>query len=123
MYAPYDIIIRSVVAKSIRNRAIFVAVCANLAVLAAGLVEREVRPEKGAHDGPPEHGHRVRAHQFANERHRAVLQHAHDVLPHQVQVFLAHLRHLVLDFPRVVDHHEGGFQLLGLLVKLIVLMD
>lgn len=102
---------------------VLVTVHPSLPVLPPRLPEREVRPEEGPDDGPPEHGHGIGAHQFPHKGHGAVLQHAHYVLAHQIEVLLAHVRHLVLHLAGVVDHYEGGLLLLGLLVELVVLVD
>lgn len=102
---------------------VLVTVHPSLSVFPPRFSEGKVRPEEGPYDSPSEYGDRISAYQFPHKRHRAVLQHAYDVLTHQIEVLLPHVRHLVLYFAGIVDYYEGGFFLLGFLVELVVLMD
>ena len=120
---PYDIFVGDVVSLVALLDVVLVAVHSALPVLASGLVEGEVGAKKSAHDRPPEDRHGVGAHQLADERHRAVLQHADDVLAHQVEVLLAHVGHLVLDFTGVVDDDEGALALLRFYVEFVVFVN
>lgn len=86
-------------------------------------MEGEISPEKGANNGPAEHCDRVRPHQLPHEGHAAILQHPHDVLPHQVQVLLAHVGHLVLDSARIVADDERRLTPRRHFVPVIVLVD
>ena len=102
---------------------VLVPIDSALPVSPARFVECKVRPEESPHDGPSEHGHGIGPDQFTNECHRAVLQHPHDVLPHEVEVFLAHVHHLVLHFSGVVDDYERTLSALRFLVELVVLVN
>lgn len=94
-----------------------------LSVAAAGLVEGKVGAEERTQYRPPEHRHRVGPDQLPHERHAGVLQHTHHLGAHQVQVLLAHLRHLVLDLARVVLHNERRLALVRQLVERVVLVQ
>lgn len=121
--SPDEVLVGHVVPRVPLLDVVLVAVHPALPVLPASLPEREVRPEEGPDDGPPENGHRICAHQLPNEGHGAVFEHADDVLAHQVEVLLAHVRHLVLHLAGIVDNDEGGLLLLGFLVELVVFVD
>ena len=60
----------------------------------SGLHEAAVCAEKGAEDGPAEHGHRVGADELSHKLQTGGLQDGDDVRPHQVQVLLTELSHL-----------------------------
>lgn len=58
-------------------------------VPAARLPESHQGPEVGSKHGPAEGGHRVDAHQAADEGVLAALEQGHDVGPHVVSVLLS----------------------------------
>lgn len=119
---PYNIVIWRVVSKSIGDGAVFVPIGTYLAVFPPRFVESKISAKECSNDGPSEDGYGIRPHKLPHKRHRAVLQHADDVLSHQIQILLAHFRHLILNFSRVVDDHECCLQFLWLFVELIVLV-
>lgn len=92
-------------------------------MLEASVAKRKVSSEERPDNGPPEDGHRIGANELAHKRHARVLQHAHNVLSHQIEVFLAHLGHLILDLARIVFDDEGVFLFLRFLVEFAVLLD
>lgn len=99
---------------------VLVAIDAPLSMPTSSLLEGKVRAKERTHDGPAKHGDRIGANQLAHKRHRAVFEHADNVLAHHVQILLAHLRHLVLDGAGVVHNNKRRLLLLRLLIELIV---
>lgn len=120
---PYNIVVRYVVSMVPLLDIVLISVDPILSVSTTGLVEGEIRTEESSNDGPSENGYRIGSHQFSNERHRAVLEHSHYILAHQIEIFLPHLRHLVFYFSRVMYHYESTFFSLWFLIKLIVFVD
>lgn len=51
-------------------------------------------PKESPNNGPAEDSHWIHTDQLADEGQRRVLQNAHYVLPHKVQILLTHVRHL-----------------------------
>lgn len=92
-------------------------------MLQACVAKRKVPAEERPDDGPSEDRHRISANQFPHKRHARVFQYAHNVLSHQIEVFLAHFRHLIFHFARIVFDDEGVLLFLWFLVELALRLD
>jgi hypothetical protein len=122
-YKPYNIFVRNVISLVSLLYIVFVSVNPALSVLPARFVKREVSTKKCPHYGPSEDCDRIGTHQLPDERHRAVLQHPDDILSHEIQILLSHVRHLILHFSGVVNDDESALLLLRLYVELVVFVD
>lgn len=108
--------------------------------------ECKISTKKCANDGPSEYSHWIGADQFPNECHTGIFQHTHYVLSHEIEILLAHFRHLVcwtdengltIEMHRhchclsylifhlsgIVTDYESVLLLLRFLIELAVLMN
>lgn len=91
--SPYDALVRSTIA-ALGGKFTVGLVGAFLPVFDPGGPKCKVATKKCSQNGPPEDGYRIGADQLPHKRHARVFEHAHNILPHQVQILLAHLSHL-----------------------------
>jgi len=63
-------------------------------VLHAGRAECKVTTEEGSKDGPSKDGHWISSDELTHKCHARILQNAHNVLPHQIQILFTHFGNL-----------------------------
>lgn len=94
-----------------------------MSVSSSSLLKSKVRSEESSEYGPPEDSDRISADQFAHKRQGWIFEYSDDsVRSQQVQIFLAHIRRLVLDSTCIVSDDERRLASLWGFVKWIVLM-